>query len=498
MYDPNTTGGDSGYNGWIQPYAVKPIGTLVYKTLAKTARSLDISVLGWGNASAITDGIGDDAGYIGTKYLASDWDRSVEFTHKIAAIEAGNYSFNLKAGDDHVKIYKNGILIYSIKDAYAQTNTAPVLIFPSYALASGDVLTVVIIEEHQGNTALNIEITPLFPSPCTLDYGDAPATYGRPTHSIPVLPTLYLGNVAPDSELSAATPLIGTGDDATGTDDEDGITLPANLMIGSKITLPVIVKGTGYLNAWFDWNADGDFADPGEQLLPIDQNVVAGTTQLSVDVPATAVAGVSYARFRLCSTLSSCNTPTGNASSGEVEDYQITISKGFAGTPYTCDGYFYQIRRVSNGPSRLFRIDRLNPSAYAQTELLDLSPYTLNALALNKQDGYFYALTQPTSAALQPTLIKIGQSGTEVLGTVSVLPNTNYVAGTFDSAGNYYVSSGNTLYKINISTQTSTAITLSGSTLSPGDMAVNPNESGVIYAANVSSLYRIVVSGTST
>ena len=55
----------------------------------------------------------------------------------------------------------------------------------------------------------------------------------------------------------------------------------------------------GYLNAWFDFNADGDFDDAGEQIA----TNVAGTSGSSINVPitipASAPPGVAtYARFR--------------------------------------------------------------------------------------------------------------------------------------------------------------------------------------------------------
>ncbi|KOR28295.1 hypothetical protein TI03_05030, partial [Achromatium sp. WMS1] len=171
------------------------------------------------------------------------------------------------------------------------------------------------------------------------DYGDAPATYGDPAHFIPATPTVYLGAQAPDSESSAATPLDGTGDDNNqATNDEDGVTIPVGFGVGSTVSVPITIAGSGTpkLNAWFDWNRDGDFNDTGEQIAT-DQNVTTATTSITVNVPGTATAGDSYARFRLCST-GNCNTPTGIADDGEVEDYPISITPVITGRVFEDNG----------------------------------------------------------------------------------------------------------------------------------------------------------------
>ncbi|HMT93856.1 SdrD B-like domain-containing protein [uncultured Thiothrix sp.] len=161
------------------------------------------------------------------------------------------------------------------------------------------------------------------------DYGDAPASYGTPSHTI--VSGIRLGATAPDGE-TAAQPSIGANlDDTTGTDDEDGITLPA-LTQGQTTTITTTVVGAGgYLQGWIDWNGDGDFADSGEQVatniqdnLVGDTNNVLGTIAFSVAVPANAVTTPTYARFRWSTTIS-LDAITA-AVNGEVEDYALTIT----------------------------------------------------------------------------------------------------------------------------------------------------------------------------
>ena len=106
-------------------------------------------------------------------------------------------------------------------------------------------------------------------------------------------------------------------------DDEDGVTLPA-FTAGKTATVVVNSSGTGKLNAFFDWNNDGDFLDAGEAITEL--SVVAGNNNLSVPVPAGAVTGVNLgARFRVSSAGGL--TALGAAPDGEVEDYLVSVQK---------------------------------------------------------------------------------------------------------------------------------------------------------------------------
>lgn len=176
-----------------------------------------------------------------------------------------------------------------------------------------------------------------------LDYADAPATYGSPSHII--FAALKLGANAPDNENSAQPNASATGDDAANTDDEDGISF-GTLTAGGSTTITATVAGSGgKLSAWFDWNRDGDFADAGEQVATdIADNGVGDTDStvgsivfnLSVPIRVAATGFVqSYARFRW-STASGL-TAINAAPDGEVEDYQVTIN-GFA-SPTTCSAH---------------------------------------------------------------------------------------------------------------------------------------------------------------
>ncbi len=179
-----------------------------------------------------------------------------------------------------------------------------------------------------------------------VDFGDAPDSYGTslasngPTHGVAPGNTLYLGSCV-DSEPGARTPFNGTGDDeavgnlttgvcATPGDDEDGVTIPP--LVACEIAdLTIVASFTERLDAWIDWNRDGDFNDFGEQIATR-LTLVPGANTLSVPVPCTLSVGGSYARFRVSSN--GVLGPDGPAAGGgEVEDYAVDLSSGVLAVP---------------------------------------------------------------------------------------------------------------------------------------------------------------------
>ena len=169
--------------------------------------------------------------------------------------------------------------------------------------------------------------------PGQFDYGDAPtAAQSGLAGSYPTLLVNngarhaeggpFLGS-ARDLEINGQPTLAANGDDAAGgtPDDEDGVTI-CTLLQGQTQSVPVVVSGaTGYLDAWIDFNQDGDWADAGEKVHSA--QLAVGAHDIPITVPGTATLGTTYARFRI-STAGGL-TPTGLAENGEVEDYEILI-----------------------------------------------------------------------------------------------------------------------------------------------------------------------------
>ncbi len=134
---------------------------------------------------------------------------------------------------------------------------------------------------------------------------------------------LHLG-LTVDEESDGQPDAGATGDDNDGNDDEDGVLFTSALVAGQATTLDVTASAAGgLLNAWIDFNADGDWADAGEQIFT-DQALASGVNPLSFQIPVGATLATTFARFRL-STVGGLSY-TGLAADGEVEDYSITIA----------------------------------------------------------------------------------------------------------------------------------------------------------------------------
>jgi len=145
-------------------------------------------------------------------------------------------------------------------------------------------------------------------------------------YPIDVLP-LRLGALV-DFEPNALPNATATGDDINGVDDEDGVRFPSTSFFNANsppVTVTVSVTGIGYLDAWIDWNGDGDFDDLQEKIVD-SQPVSTGDYPILVTTPSSASPGDRWARFRLSSTGGLF--PSGAAIGGEVEDYVIRVIPG--------------------------------------------------------------------------------------------------------------------------------------------------------------------------
>ncbi len=163
--------------------------------------------------------------------------------------------------------------------------------------------------------------------PEDVDFGDAPdPTY--PTLSLSngarhvLAPGVYLGKGV-DGETDGQPNATATGDDSDGNDDEDGVIFTTDLMPGEKAIVEVTASTSGVLNAWIDWNADGDWDDAGEHFFD-DQALAAGVNALPFDVPVNAVRGRTFTRFRF-SKMRGLGY-NGLAPDGEVEDHRVEIA----------------------------------------------------------------------------------------------------------------------------------------------------------------------------
>ncbi|MEZ0472973.1 GEVED domain-containing protein, partial [Luteimonas sp. C3_2_a3] len=132
---------------------------------------------------------------------------------------------------------------------------------------------------------------------CFYDWGDAPNSYGTllagngARHAI-VAGSPYLGAGLPDFEVDGQPNAGATGDNSVGTDDEDGVTVPA-VPVGATVQIEVTAGNVGpgtLLQGWIDWAGDGSFAQAGDQVL-VDAAVTTGINTFDIAVPAAATVG---------------------------------------------------------------------------------------------------------------------------------------------------------------------------------------------------------------
>ena len=153
------------------------------------------------------------------------------------------------------------------------------------------------------------------------DFGDAPdATYATlaadygPSHFVG---GPYLGDTV-DVEIDGQGNAVATGDGS----DEDGVHFGDLLIIGRTVDVNVTSSpGGGELDFFIDFNANGVFGDIPSEVFQA--TLSGGTETLQVAVPADAVLGTTYARFRISSAGGL--GPMWMAPDGEVEDYQLVI-----------------------------------------------------------------------------------------------------------------------------------------------------------------------------
>ncbi|MFA6956913.1 MAG: SdrD B-like domain-containing protein [Thermoanaerobaculia bacterium] len=164
-----------------------------------------------------------------------------------------------------------------------------------------------------------------------LDYGDAPdpsyptlLAFAGARHHVLQSSNPTLGASA-DAENDATQGASATGDDTTGSDDEDGVTLPGTLIVGTSSAIGLSAGATGgVVSCWIDFNRNGSWGDVGEQVVTDLALAGSASTNEAFTVPAGASPGTTYARCRIASIGGLA--VTGEAADGEVEDHATTIA----------------------------------------------------------------------------------------------------------------------------------------------------------------------------
>ncbi len=224
------------------------------------------------------------------------------------------------------------------------------------------------------------------------DYGDAPDPK-------------YKSNNASDGARHIIVPgfSLGAGVTVDGdarlidADTDDGIQFQNAIVAAFRTSLIVTAQGVsaaqpGFLTAWIDYDGDGDFENNTERLF-VGRSITSASTVINnLLIPSTAVTGKTYARFRFSQTP--VTSSIGDSSSGEVEDYELTISAN----PYS-------------NPSN--RLDVNNDGFVSPIDALQV----LNFLNLNGTTQ----LTLPVSSALPPYLDVNGDGSVSSIDALQVI-----------------------------------------------------------------------------
>lgn len=166
------------------------------------------------------------------------------------------------------------------------------------------------------------------------EYGDAPASYGVARHT-----PANLGSGATrlgagiDFEGGSQHDANANGDDANGTDDESGVTSLALLTVAdASYSVTTQCNGgtngptqlTGRISGWIDFDRSGAFDADERAQATCPPGATTATLTWTI-APTRIVAGPSFLRLRIAVAAADVANPTGNALTGEVEDYKLDI-----------------------------------------------------------------------------------------------------------------------------------------------------------------------------
>ncbi|MFK7819579.1 MAG: aryl-sulfate sulfotransferase [Planctomycetaceae bacterium] len=204
-------------------------------------------------------------------------------------------------------------------------------------------------------------------------------------------------------------------DDGNLVNDEDGVVFTSDIVPGTLATVDVEASTAGVLNAWFDFNYDGDWLDDGEQIFT-DISLSEGINSLAFGVPASAVTTETFTRFRFSSEEGLA--PTGHASDGEVEDHKVEITtkqaqplendtgdtKDIFGDKVAISGRYAAVAAPNAGSRRTGKVDlyfREDDGSWVKVKSLE-SPDRSNDLFGGDRFGWSVSLHQGTLVVGSP------------------------------------------------------------------------------------------------
>ncbi|MCH1496123.1 MAG: HYR domain-containing protein [Rubripirellula sp.] len=233
------------------------------------------------------------------------------------------------------------------------------------------------------------------------DFGDAVSQYpvALESNGARHRPSpLHLGSQI-DFDLDGFVSADASGDG----EDEDGVwfltTLASSPDATNIASVAIESSGVGLVDAWIDFNHDGDWLDAGEQILK-SATSQTGLNLLSFLVPAGLELSTTFSRFRLSSAGNL--SPFGPAEDGEVEDYIVEVQQSStqseaqidwlasdANLEFDQESLLFQQGVVDSFSSQINQIGRLliTGSTVSQNLTINLEPESILGEPLLSIDG---------------------------------------------------------------------------------------------------------------
>ncbi|MCG3865781.1 MULTISPECIES: GEVED domain-containing protein [unclassified Photobacterium] len=296
-------------------------------------------------------------------YLVSNSSWDVRLSRPIASRAGETIKVNIMVGQysaqagDYFEVFLGGISLGRVESVNmpSTSHAMPQNISVS-GIAPSDNARLELLMHHEatGNNDYNVReltVERIGSSSCTYDYGDAPNTYltldasDGARHVITnangdVSSNMLLGTER-DAESNGIPNVAADGDDTNGTPDDEDMVLPTSIVALTSTDIDYVVTGSdGYLNVWVDADIDNTFNTASEHIIQ-DHPVTVGSNVISTLVPYLGITGSTYIRIRVCELAADCNTASGFAEGGEVEDHVIVLnapSLDFGDAPDTGTG----------------------------------------------------------------------------------------------------------------------------------------------------------------
>lgn len=280
-----------------------------------------------------------------------------------------------------------------------------------------------------------------------IDYGDAESGYAEVGHryvdsELDGSSDMMMGATW-DADMAQIFSAAANSDDLSGIDDED-VVIPEFITVGKQVDLsvPIVASSSGFLNVWVDINNDKAFS--AQEHVIQGQSVSTGTETVSFTLDsslADSYSGETVIRLRLCSSDSLCNTPSGIAADGEVEDHLFTLLNNII-----LRGYVFE----DNGADLSGESLATAHDGKKEGKEKGISKYIVNVILTDSDDtglslstGDVIARATTNGSGLYEVVIPAAFSGKEMMIDVVKQASWIDISESFDASGPGTVTLGN-------------------------------------------------------